>query len=88
MEGSQLSAMIGLFIGLAIVIMIGASILGGTVQNCETFNDYNFTDGAIQQGWAGSCMDSNETTQSAFALLVIVLIVVCAIIILAVIRLL
>lgn len=88
MEGSQLSAMIGLFIGLAIVIMIGASILGGTVQNCETFNDYNFTDGAIQDGWAGSCMDSNETTQSAFALLVIVLIVVCAIIILAVIRLL
>lgn len=88
MEGSPLAAMIGLFVGICIIIAIGAQILGGTIQNCETFNDYNFTEGAIQNGWSASCLETNESTQTAFALLSVVLIVVAAIIILAVLKML
>ena len=83
--------MVGVFIGVCIIIAIGAQILGSTVQDCTTFNDYNSSspltsDG--QTGWTASCLVTNESTQSAFSLLVIVLIVISAIIILSVIKLL
>ena len=39
-------------------------------------------------GWAGACVDSNDSTQQAYALLIIILIVVAAVAILFVVRML
>ena len=67
--------LVAAFIGVAIIIAIGAQILGNSVSDCTTFPDYNATAGATQTGWSLQCEDINDSTQSAFALLIIVLIV-------------
>ena len=41
-----------------------------------------------QDGWAGQCEDNNDSTQSAWSLIVIVLIVIAAVVILAVVKML
>jgi hypothetical protein len=90
--------LVAAFIGVAIIIGIGAQILGSAVSDCTTFDDYvdttlNSTGGTdpplqVQGGWAASCEDVNAQTQTAFALLIIVLIVIAAVIILSVVKML
>ena len=88
MESGNIMSLVAAFIGVAIIIGIGAQILGNTVSDCTSFNDYNATEGATQTGWAGQCEQINASTQSAFALLIIVLIVIAAVIILSVVKML
>ena len=81
--------LVAAFIGVAIIIAIGAQILGNSVSDCTTFPDYNSTEGADQTtGWAGQCNTINNSTQAAFSLLIIVLIVIAAVIILSVVKML
>ena len=88
MESNNIMSLVAAFIGVAIIIGIGAQILGNSVSDCTTFPDYNSTPGATQTGWAGQCEAINTQTQTAFALLVIVLIVIAAVIILSVVKML
>lgn len=88
MESNNIMSLVAAFIGVAIIIGIGAQILGNSVSDCTTFPDYNATVGATQTGWAAQCEAINVQTQTAFALLVIVLIVIAAVIILSVVKML
>ena len=81
-------ALVGAFIGIAIMLGIGVQILGNSVQDCTSLPDYNTTTGATQTGWAAQCETNNTQTQNAYTLLVIILIVVAAVAILSVVRML
>lgn len=81
-------ALVGAFIGIAIMLGIGVQILGNAVQDCTTLPGYNTTTGATQTGWPGQCETNNTSTQNAYTLLVIILIVVAAVAILSVVRML
>jgi hypothetical protein len=87
MESNNIMGLVAAFIGVAIIIGIGAQILGNSVSDCTTFPDYNATE-STQIGWAGQCESINVQTQTAFALLIIVLIVIAAVIILSVVKML
>ena len=88
MAENNIMAMVGAFIGIAIMLGIGIQILGNAVQDCTTLPDYNSTAGATQTGWAAQCQTNNTQTQNAYTLLVIILIVVAAVAILSVVRML
>ena len=62
-------ALVGAFIGIAILLGIGTQILGNSAQDCTTLDDYDATAGATQTGWAASCLEQNQQTQNAYALL-------------------
>src|SRR3990167_5922243 len=99
---NNIMALVGAFIGIAIMLGIGIQILGNSVQDCTNLPDYNATTPAVgefangvqltvdtnQDGWAGQCLSNNTQTQNAYTLLVIILIVVAAIAILSVVRML
>ncbi len=78
-------ALVGAFIGIAILLGISVQILGNSVSDCTNLPGY---DANGSSGWALACEDQNAQTQSAFGLLVIVLIVVAAVVILTVVKLL
>jgi hypothetical protein len=89
MESNNIMGLVAAFIGVAIIIGIGAQILGNSVSDCTTFPDYDVGQPSTNQtGWAGQCESINTQTQTAFALLVIVLIVIAAVIILSVVKML
>ena len=82
-------ALVGAFVGIAILLGISVNILGNTVSDCSTLPGYDSTGSPpAHTGWAEACEDQNTQTQSAFALLAIVLIVVAAVVILTVVKLL
>ena len=85
---NNIMALVGAFIGIAILLGIGTQILGNSVQDCTNLADYNSTAGATQTGWSAQCENNNTQTQSAYALLIIVLIVIAAVVILSVVKLL
>ena len=68
-------ALVGAFVGIAILLGISVNILGNTVSDCSTLPGYSTANPPIHTGWAEACEDQNTQTQSAFALLAIVLIV-------------
>ena len=84
---TNLMALIGAFIGIAILLGIGTQILGNTIMNCSDLPGYNATE-ANSTGWALQCQSNNTQTQQAYSLLVIVLIVVAAVVILSVVKML
>lgn len=100
MAENNIMALVGAFIGIAIMLGIGIQILGNSVQDCTTLPDYNATTPSAgqkaagvtidnqQTGWAGQCVTNNDQTQNAYTLLVIILIVVAAVAILSVVRML
>ena len=169
MESNNIMGLVAAFIGVSIIIAIGAQVLGNSVSDCTSYPDYSegvvlsvavntagnyttaptasftggggsfatasvttastgggklivsavtvteggqdyesaptvvFTGGTpnpvatatatitsdtVQTGWAQQCLDVNASTQSAFALLIIVLIVIAAVIILSVVKML
>ena len=99
MAENNIMALVGAFIGIAIMLGIGIQILGNSVQDCTNLPDWNATtpsvnetrgnpDAPDQTGWALQCETNNAQTQNAYTLLVIVLIVVAAIAILSVVRML
>ena len=84
-------ALVGAFIGIAIMLGIGVQILGNSVQDCTTLPDYDANAGDVaanQTGWAAQCFTNNDQSQNAYTLLVIILIVVAAVAILSVVRML
>lgn len=81
-------ALVGAFIGIAIMLGVGTLILGNTTMDCSTLTGYNSTTPSASTGWAGTCVDANSSTQNAYALLIIILIVVAAVAILFVVRML
>lgn len=86
-DAGSISAMIGAFIAVAILIGLGPQILGNTVMDCSnlpgwTGSSTNATD------WALTCVNGNASTQQAYALLIIVLVVIAAVVILFVVRML
>ena len=97
---NNIMALVGAFIGIAIMLGIGVQILGNSVQDCTTLPDYNSTaPGANETAtttdenqkagtWAKQCLTNNTSTQNAYTLLVIILIVVAAVAILSVVRML
>jgi len=88
---NNIMALVGAFIGIAIMLGIGVQILGNSVQDCTTLPDYNATladTSAAQSGWASQCFANNDQTQNAYTLIVIILIVVAAVAILSVVRML
>lgn len=100
MAENNIMALVGAFIGIAIMLGIGIQILGNSVQDCTTLPDWNATNPSTAQrnagvtldnqqtGWAAQCVTNNDQTQNAYTLLVIILIVVAAVAILSVVRML
>ena len=93
MEGAgSIMAMVGAFIGVAILLAIGIQILGN-VQNstpCSTLPGNAGTHQTVNNatGWALACLQNNTQTQSSYQLLGIALIVIAAVIILVIVKLL
>ena len=82
-------ALVGSFIGIAILLGIGTTILGSSVQDCSNLPDYDSTLTTQADGtWALACEQQNVQTQNAYSLIMIVLVVVAAVVILTVVRLL
>ena len=88
MEGNSIIGMAGGFIALSIMLGIGTLILGGSVTDCTSINDYNATAGATQIGWALQCENNNSQSQSGYGLLMVSLIVLAAAVVLIVVRML
>ena len=80
-------ALVGAFIGIAILLGIGTQILGNSVQDCTNLADYDAS-ATTQTGWSAACEAQNVQTQNAYSLLMIVLIVIAAVVILTVVKLL
>jgi len=87
MVENNIMALVGAFIGIAILLGIGTQILGNSVQDCTNLSDYDST-ATTQVGWAAQCEANNSQTQNAYALLIIVLIVIAAVVILTVVKML
>ena len=85
-EGLQ--AYVGLFIGVAIFLGLGVSILDSTVTDCSGMEGFNASSPADSMGWSGQCENNNEQTRSAYSLMMIILIVISAVVVLAVVKLL
>ena len=83
---NNIMALVGAFIGIAILLGIGTQILGNTIMDCSTLPGYSAN--STSTGWAGQCEDNNVQSQQAYGLLVIVLIVIAAVVILSVVKLL
>lgn len=93
--GTTIIGMAGGFIALAIMLGIGTLILGGSVSDCTTINDYVLANDDLgvttdhnQTGWAAQCYTSQGQAQSGYGLLMVSLIVLAAAVILIVVRLL
>ncbi len=95
MEGNSIIGMAGGFIALSIMLGIGTLILGGSVADCTTVNDYVLANDDLgvttdhnQTGWAASCFSNNAQSQSGYGLLMVTLIVLAAAVVLIVVRML
>lgn len=87
-EQSSIIAIVGAFIGIAIMLGVGIQILGNATFDCTTLPGYSTGTPSSSTGWAGTCLDANSNTQSAYTLLIVILIVVAAVAILFVVRML
>ncbi len=91
MEGNTIIGMAGGFIALSIMLGIGTLILGGSVTDCTSINDFNVTAAGVgdpQTGWALQCENNNAQSQSGYGLLMVSLIVLAAAVVLIVVRML
>ena len=88
MGDSQIMYMVGAFIGVAIMLAVGVTILGNTQTSCSGVTGYNSTTPSASTGWGLSCYTSNNSAQSAYNLMIVVLIVIAAVVILTVIKML
>ena len=84
-------AIVGIFIAVVIMLAIGTQILGNTGFDCKGLEGYVATGtpaGSDSIGWAKTCLEVNEQSQSGYNLLIIIIIVVAAVGILFVVRML
>lgn len=91
MEGAgSIMAMVGAFIGVAILLAIGIQILSNvqTATPCTSLDGYNSTTPSASTSWAHACLTNNSQTQNSYQLLGIALIVIAAVIILVIVKLL
>ena len=61
-------ALVGAFIGIAILLGIGTQILGSAVQSCDQLNDYDSLTTQAAGTWALACEEQNAQTQNAYSL--------------------
>ena len=94
--------LVGAFIAIAIMLSIGVQILGNvqTGTNCNSLPGFNSTGttnpttwtltntNGQHSGWSLQCLNQNNSSQSAYTLLGVILIVIAAVAILFVVRLL
>ena len=85
---NNIMGMVGAFIAVAILLGVGTVILGNSTMDCTALEGYNSTTPASSTGWAATCLESNDQSQSAYTLLLITLIVIAAVVILTVVRML
>ena len=94
MADGNIMGMVGAFIAVAILLGVGTIKLGNSTMDCTGLDGYTSTaqtggpGGTASTGWAGTCLDSNDQSQSAYSLLLITLIVISAVVILTVVRML
>ena len=89
MPDSTIMGVVVLFIGIVILIGLTPIILGNTVQDCSSLDGYDpNSDGTLTDstGWAATCLDSNETNQDSFNVILVIPVVVAAVAILMVVR--
>ena len=79
---------ISAFIGIAIMLGLGITILSNTSMDCSGLTGYNSEDPSASTGWGGSCFHVNEQTANSYSLLLVILIIVAAAAILFVVKLL
>ncbi len=84
----NLQSFVALFIGVAIFLGLGVSILDSTVTDCSNLEGWNESTPSSSTGWALACESNNEQTRSAYGLMMIILIIISAVIVLAVVKLL
>jgi hypothetical protein len=84
----NLMRFVALFIGVAIFLGLGVSILDSTVTDCSNLVGFDSVTPSDSTGWASACESNNEQTRSAYALMMIILIVISAVVVLAVVKLL
>ena len=92
-EGQSVVGLVVTFILVAVVLLIGTSIMGATSSgfDCKTLSGYNSggsNDAAKYPSgtWAGTCFQLQQQTNSAYSILTVVLIVTAAAGVLFVIR--
>ena len=90
MADNNIMGMVGAFIAVAILLGVGTIILGNSVMDCTALDGYTSHNGNTSNstGWAETCLNANDQSQSAYALLLITLIVISAVVILTVVRML
>ena len=92
MEGN-IMGIVGIFIAIVIMLAIGTQILGNTGFDCKGLEGYPTTGTDAEKkansvGWAASCFEVSDQSQSGYNLLVIIIIVVAAVGMLFVVRML
>ena len=91
-EGQSVVGLVVTFILVAVVLLIGTSIMGATSSgfDCKTLSGYDSTKSGAEQyptgTWAGTCYQLQQQTNSAYSILTVVLIVTAAAGVLFVIR--
>ena len=90
MEGNMVMTLIVAFIAVGIMLSLGIAILGNTSSgfDCSSLTGYNANTTSSSTGWAKICLDTAESQQEAYQLLIIILIVISAVAILIVVRML
>ena len=90
MDGN-IMGIVGIFIAIVIMLAIGTQILGNTGFDCKGLEGYDSGGtpaGSASTGWAATCFEVSQQSQSGYNLLVIIIIVVAAVGILFVVRML
>ena len=95
---SVITMLVAAFIGVAIMFAVGVNILSGVGEGieCHGMDGYNGTTVADQSditkytegSWGHACLETQQSTQSAFQLMFVILTVVAAVVILIVVRML
>ena len=86
MADNTIMGVVVLFIGVVILIGLTPIILGNTIADCSNLDGYNTATPADSTGWAAACVNSNETNQDSFDVILVIPVVVAAVAILMVVR--
>lgn len=88
MADNQVTAMVGAFIAVAIMLSVGVVILGNATNNCTGLQGYNSTtpSASTSGSWGYTCYNVGVQTINAYQLLGVTLIVIAAVVILTVIK--
>ena len=86
MADNTIMGVVVLFIGVVILIGLTPIILGNTIADCSNLDGYDASAPEDSTGWAAACVNSNETNQDSFDVILVIPVVVAAVAILMVVR--